>query len=138
MQLTLIKNTDASGVESLSYRVARVVYAQTGGISLPLIEAFTSMIKNIAMASSQNVSDIISDSNIFPVLDEADINHSRMYVSSNDKRFQMCQRTAHRMLSGGMPDCCYGATKYHFANVIPDWATSRGYIADIDGVLFYQ
>lgn len=138
MQLTLIKNTDASGMESLSYRVARVVYAQTGGISLPLIEAFTSMIKNIATASNQNVSDIISDSDIFPVLHSTDMNHSRLYVSANDKHFQVCQRTAHRMLSGGLGDCCYGATKYHFANVIPDWATSRGYIADIDGVLFYQ
>ena len=46
MQLRLIKNTDMDA--TLSYRVARVVYEQTGAETLRVVEALTSMIKNIS------------------------------------------------------------------------------------------
>ena len=137
MQMTLIKNTDTSSVTSHAYKIARIVYAQTGAMTLPLVEAFTSMIKNISDKSGVAIIDIIQDASLFPVLMSDDINHNRIHVHANERAFQMCVRTAYRMLSGGLGDCCYGATKYHFANTMPDWATSRGYIADIDGVLFY-
>lgn len=137
MHMTLIKNTDTSPVTTRAYKIARIVYAQTGATSLPLVEAFTSMIKNISEKSGMPILDIVGDSSLFPVLCKTDVNHHRMAIPANDRAFQMCVRTASRMLHGCLPDCCYGATKYHSANVIPDWATSRGYIADVDGFLFY-
>ena len=137
MQMTLVKNPDPSGNASLAYKIARVVFAQTGGVSLTLVCAFTSMIQNFSNASGVAVSDFIVDKSVFPALDKFDRNHSRLHVSANSRAFQMCVRTAHRMLMGMLPDTCYGATRFHYCDEIPAWATSRGYIADIDGILFY-
>jgi hypothetical protein len=131
MQLKLIKNTDMSA--TLSYRIARVVYEQTGAETLHVVEALTSMIKNLSDKTGVDISDIISDKTIFA--DENKILNTADNV--NDRKFQMCVRVASRMLSGGLPDCCHGATKFHHANVIPDWAIARGYIDDVDGLLFY-
>ena len=137
MQLTLIKNPDTSGTTNMAYKIARVVYAQTGGVSLPLVCAFTSMIKNLSDASGVTISNLICDKTIFPALSDSDVNHVRLHVPAQNRAFQMCVRTAYRMLMGHLPDSCYGATKFHYADEIPAWATSRGYIADIDGILFY-
>jgi hypothetical protein len=137
MQITVIRNPDMSGTTNMAYKIARVVYAQTGGVSLPLVCAFTSMIKNLSDASGVSISNLISDRTIFPALKGSDINHVRLHVPAQNRAFQMCVRTAYRMLMGQLPDSCYGATKFHYSDEIPAWATSRGYIADIDGVLFY-
>ncbi|MBE6457693.1 MAG: hypothetical protein E7011_02720 [Alphaproteobacteria bacterium] len=135
MQLTLIQNPDASA--SLAYQIARVVFAQTGATSLSLVEAMTSMIKNLSAKTNRSVSSIIRDKTIFDVLDTASPHHGRLTVPASSRQYQMCLRTAQRMLSGLLPDCCNGATMYHHANILPDWAIARGYIADIDGILFY-
>ena len=135
MQLTLIKNPDAT--ISPVYKIARIIYAQTHGSSLTAVEAFASMIANISRASGLSVLDIISDKNIFDANDVNSANHEYLSVPANNRAFQMCLRTAQRMLSGVLPDTCYGATRFHYADTIPSWATSRGYIADIDGILFY-
>ena len=137
MQMTLIKNPDTTGTANMAYKIARVVYAQTGAVSLPLVCAFTSMIKNLSEASGIPVPDLIVDKSVFPVLSDSNIWHSRLHVCAQNRGFQMCVRTAYRMLMGHLPDCCYGATRFHYADEIPAWATSRGYIADIDGILFY-
>ena len=137
MQMTLVKNPDTSGHMNLAYKVARVVYAHTGGVSLPLVCAFTSMIKNLSDASGVDISNLIMDQTIFPALSAGNENNSRLYVAANTRAFQMCVRTAYRMLMGQLPDSCYGATRFHASDTIPSWATSRGYIADIDGILFY-
>ena len=63
MQLKLIKNTDMSA--TLAYRIARIVYEQTGAETLHVVEALTSMIKNLSDASGICISDLISDENIF-------------------------------------------------------------------------
>ena len=135
MQLTLIQNPDASA--SLAYQIARVVFAQTGATSLSLVEAMTSMIKNLSAKTNRSVSSIIRDKTIFDVLDTASPHHGRLTVPASSRQYQMCLRTAQRMLSGLLPDCCNSATMYHHANILPDWAIARGYIADIDGILFY-
>ncbi len=135
MNLSLIHNTDTSACPA--YRVARIVYAQTGAKSLNLVEAFTSMIKNISNASGIAIEKIISDKNIFDVLLDSSPRHTRLQVFPTDCGFQMCLRVAQRMLHGGLPDCCYGATKFHYSDEMPEWARARGYIADIDGILFY-
>ena len=118
---------------TLAYRIARIVYEQTGAETLHVVEALTSMIKNLSEKTGVEISKIISDKTIFSdenkMVDTADC--------INNRKFQMCVRVASRMLSGGLPDCCYGATKFHHANVMPDWAIARGYIDDVDGLLFY-
>lgn len=135
MQLTLIKNTDKS--KSVSYKIARIVFAETGAKSLRVVEAMTSMIKNHAIKFNRDFTDIISDANLFTALNVNSPNHNLINVAADDNRFQMCLRVAGRMLNNSLPDCCYGATCCHHDEYIPQWATSRGYIADIDGFLFY-
>ena len=68
MQLTLISNPDSSA--SLAYQIGRVVYAQTGGTSLRLVEAMTTMIKNLSTKTNRSMHEIIRDKNIFSVLDK--------------------------------------------------------------------
>ena len=135
MQLTLISNPDSSA--SLAYQIGRVVYAQTGGTSLRLVEAMTTMIKNLSTKTNRSMHEIIRDKNIFSVLDKNSLFHERLTVPASSRHFQMCVRTAARMLGGELADCCNGATIFHHADILPDWAIARGYIADIDNVLFY-
>lgn len=137
MQMNIVKNPDESGCMNLAHKIARVVYAQTGASSLVLVNAFTSMIQNLSDASGVEILNLIADKSIFPVLDSSDINHYRLHVSANVRAFQMCVRAAYRMLKGQLPDSCFGATRFHRSDEMPAWATSCGYIADIDGMLFY-
>ena len=135
MHVTLIKNTDTS--ETLAYRIARVVFAETGASSLSGVEALVSMIKNASDVSGVSVARIIQDKTMFESLSPTSVHHSRIFEPANSRGFQMCVRVVKRMLAGGLGDMCFGATRFHHASVIPSWATSRGYIADIDGMLFY-
>lgn len=135
MQLTLIKNTDMGC--GLAYKVARVVYAETCASSLPVVEALTSMIANLSSASGREISSLISDSDLFESLHPESTNHENLYVSVETKAFQMCLRVAQRMLRGTLGDKCFGAIKFHRTEQLPQWAIARGYIADIDGLLFY-
>lgn len=135
MQLTLISNPDPS--QSLAYRVARLVYAETGASSLPVVQAFTSMIANRARGMGVDIESLIGDSELISALNPESAFHQRLSVAPSNRGFQMCLRVARRMLTGALPDCCFGATKFHHADSIPDWATSLGYIDDVDGILFY-
>lgn len=135
MQLTLIKNPDAS--KSIEYKIARIVFAETQARSLHAVEALTSMIKNISVISGLPFNQIISNKNLFTSLNENSPTHAYIKTEPINKGFQMCLRVVNRMIHGNLPDCCYGATKFHSDDYIPEWAMSRGYIADIDGLLFY-
>ena len=135
MQLTLIKNPDES--KSDVYKIARVVYAETHATSLRAVESLTSMIANIARTSGRSYADIVSDTELFPALNPASSSHHLLATDANERGLQMCVRVAMRMMRGALPDTCNGATCFHHSDVIPPWATSRGYIADIDGLLFY-
>lgn len=135
MQLTLIKNTDAS--KSIEYKIARVVFAETQARSLRAVEALTSMIQNLSAASGLTPNQIVTDKNLFESLNKLSPTHKYFQTEPTNKGFQMCLRTVKRMLHGALPDCCYGATRFHTDEHIPEWAMSRGYIADIDGLLFY-
>lgn len=135
MQMTLIKNTDETA--TMAYKIARVVYAETGATSLAGVEALTSMIKNLSEKSGVEVEAIIADKDIFQSLKQSSPKNERLGVRADNRAFQMCVRVASRMLAGGLSDACYGATKFHSVDVMPGWAVARGYIADIDGMLFY-
>ena len=92
MQFQLITNPDTS--KSLAYKIARVVYAETGAKSLRVVEALTSMIKNFSVASEHDMEQIISDSNVFEVLKTSSPYHERMFVAPTSCGFQMCLRVA--------------------------------------------
>ncbi len=135
MNLRLIKNPDTS--KKILYQVARVVYAETSASSLAVVEAMTSMIKNLSRATDQEISAIISDENIFTVLKKTSVRHSLLQIPPTNRGFQMCLRVAGRMLSGLLPDMCNGAVRFHHSDVLPQWARARGYILDLDEILFY-
>ncbi len=116
----------------------RVVYAASnGGGSLAAVEALTSMIRNICVRDMRDLSDIISDKNLFECLSDDSPRNEYMRVDANHRGFAMCLRVAGRMINGGLADECFGATRFHYADDIPGWAMSLGYIAQIDNILFY-
>lgn len=128
MELELISNDTQMTRDA--YKIARTVYAETSGKSLPLVEAFTSMIANIARARGITPASVVDDAGLFT-------HNANTEIDTTGRAFQMCLRTAQRMLRGNLMDASHGATRFHAANQMPDWAVSRGYIADIDGMLFY-
>ena len=135
MNLRLIKNPDES--KKLSYQIARVVYAETSASSLAAVEALVSMIDNASRATGKSIAQIISDTNMFESLSVTSARHDMLSVPPTSRAFQMCLRVANRMLMGGLPDMCRGATSFHRSETMPDWARARGYILDIDELLFY-
>ena len=136
MQLELIKNPDESQI--VIYKVARIIYAETYLPTLPSVEALASMIKNITVQTNRNIIDIIDDADLFSVLKPESPRHKYLSVDANEKAFQMCIRVVKRMVYGDLQDTCSGATRFHRADEMPDWAIARGYIADVDGLLFYN
>lgn len=132
MQLELIKNTDEN--KRITYKIARVIYSETRAISLPAVEALTSMIKNISCRSGRSFEEIVNDADMFTSLKNKENSKN---IDINSRGFQMCLRVVSRMIKGGLLDSCNGATRFHHADEMPAWAQSIGYVADIDGLLFY-
>jgi hypothetical protein len=130
MNPKLIKNTDESKI--VAHKIARLVRAETNASSLAAVEALTSMIANRRDATRQQPAQIIQDTEIFHAQsDDMPTNES------GERGFQMCLRAARRMLNGDLPDSCCGATRFHRSDTLPEWAVARGYIAEIDGLMFY-
>ncbi len=129
--------TAQSDTMMLAHRIAHIVYAETHAYSLRVVEALNSMISNRAKKNNMKIDDVISDSILFESLNNDSVRHHDLYVDSNRPDFQMCVRVAIRMLHGNLPDMCRGATMFHRSDLLPHWAIARGYIADIDGILFY-
>lgn len=137
MNLEIIKNPNESQI--VTYKVARVIYAETyPSTTLSSAEAMASMIRNIMIRDEQSVIDVISNKDLFDSLNEKSPRHEYINVDArNNRALQMCVRVVERMLHGNLTDTCFGATRFHRADEMPDWATSLGYIADVDGLLFY-
>ena len=135
MQLTVIQNSDDTKITM--YKLARIIYAETLATSLPSVEAMASMIYNIHKKCNKSFEDISHDKNLFESLNEKSDRHQYLKVNADDKKFQMCLRTVQTMMRGNLRDYVFGATNFHHANVMPDWARSRGYIAEFDDLLFY-
>lgn len=135
MQLTLIENPD--NTKSVLYKLSRIVYAETLGESLQIVEAMSSMIYNIHKQYEKSFEEIASDENIFESLNENSERHKYLNVSVDERKFQMCLRIVRTMMHGNLRDSVFGATKFHHADVMPQWATARGYIAEVADILFY-
>ena len=121
----------------MSYKIARIVYAETNANSLPLVEAFASMIYNIHIKYAKSFDDIVNGDDLFESLNENSARHDLLNINANDKKFQMCLRVVQTMMHGNLCDSVFGATNFHHTDVMPNWATSRGYIAEFDDILFY-
>lgn len=135
MQLALIKhqNDFASDV----YKIARVIYAETYAQSLRVVEALASMISNGARKTNKTELDFVMDSGLFESLNKNSERHDLLKVNSDARTFQMCLRVVDKMLKQNLADCCFGATKFHRTELNPDWSLARGYILELDGLLFY-
>lgn len=121
----------------LAKRIAHIVYAETLAISLRVVEALTSMIRNRAKKTNQDISEIVSDAQLFESLNKNSERHKYLCTDETSNKFQMCLRVATRMLHENLEDMCWHATNFHRQEFLPNWAVARGYIADIDGILFY-
>ncbi len=121
----------------LAYDVARIVYAETLATSLRVVEALTSMISNATKNNYHDIAKMIQDKNIFESINIESQRHKYLYVDTSRRDFQMCLRVAMRMLHGNLVDTCNRATRFHRAELMPQWANACGYVADIDGILFY-
>ena len=135
MQMEIIEAHDET--IALAYAVARIVYAETLAKSLRVVEALTSMIYNAAAHDIKNIRHIIFYSQIFESLRAESTRHEFLSVDALRRDFQMCLRTSKTMLHGNLLDMCNHATMFHRAEFLPSWAVARGYICDIDGILFY-
>ena len=118
-------------------KIARVIFAETCGKSLRVVEALASMIQNGAHATNQSAMDFVMNSGLFESLDKNSNNHDLLQVNQNARTFQMCLRVTDKMLKHNLPDCCFGATKFHRDEFNPSWSVARGYILERDGLFFY-
>lgn len=135
MQLTLIQNPD--NTKSVLYKLARIIYAETLATSLRITEAMASMIYNIHIKYKKSFENIANDSNLFDSLNVQSKRNKYLNVNIDDRKFQMCLRVVQKMMNGNLSDSVVGATNFHHADVMPDWAINRGYIAEFDDLLFY-
>ena len=135
MHLTLITNNDDS--QKVSYKLARIIFAETDALSLQIVEAMASMINNIHIKYDKSFESISKDSDLFECLNEKSSHNKNLDVPANDRKFQMCLRVVQTMMRGNLQDTVFGATKFHHANIIPQWAMSRGYISECEDILFY-
>jgi len=131
MQLTFKRH------QSDADKIARVIFAETCGQSLRVVEALASMIANGARAHNQSPIDFVMKSNLFESLDKKSTRHDLLNVNPSARTFQMCLRVTDRMLKNCLEDCCFGATKFHRTEFNPDWSIARGYILEMDGLFFY-
>ena len=53
--------TNCANMTRDAYKIARTVYVETSGKSLPLVEAFTSMISNIARVRGIAPASVVDD-----------------------------------------------------------------------------
>ena len=135
MQLKLITNSDDT--QSVPYKLARIIFAETDAKTLSVVEAMASMIYNIHIKYGKSFEAISKDFNLFECLNLKSSRNQNLNVDPNTKKFQMCLRAVKTMMHGNLPDSVFGATKFHHANIIPQWAMSRGYISECEDILFY-
>lgn len=134
-QLVLIKNPDDTQITV--YKLARIIFAETGATSLQIVEAMASLIYNIHIKHNKSFKDIANDKDIFDVLDEQSPRYQYLDIDADNRKLQMCVRIIKTMMRGNLQDSVFGATNFHHMDVIPQWAIARGYIMECEDILFY-
>ena len=135
MQLNLITNNDDTQI--VSYKLARIIFAETDALSLQIVEAMASMINNIHIKYDKSFESIAKDNDLFECLNSKSSRNKNLNVAANDRKFQMCLRVVQTMMRGNLQDTVFGATKFHRTEFNPSWSLARGYILDMDRLLFY-
>lgn len=135
MQLRLIKNTEPA--RAALYKMARIIYAETRGLSLAEAEALASMVGNLSEQTGRDIIDIADDADLFESLRPESDRHSYLNVSVDTRAFQMCLRVVQKLIKGNLPDRARGATRFHRVEFLPDWAVARGYIKETPQLMFY-
>jgi len=134
-EFSLIKNDNED--KAAIYKLARIVFAETQASSLLAVESLCAMVCNLCVSTGRNIKDIVTDESIFESLSKKSARHQDLLIDSNSSAFQMCLRTVKRMLSGQLQNQIMNATKFHRVENLPDWAVPLGYVAEVDGLLFY-
>ena len=135
-ELFLIKNDDIAKITL--YKIARIIFAETRASSLLAVESLASMIGNLREKSGRELSDIASDDSAFESLCKNSPRNRDLFIDSARSDFQMCLRVTRRMMMGKLKDRVMGATRFHRAENLPEWAIACGYIAEIDDLFFYK
>ena len=128
--LTLFVNDDDENIAV--HRLARCIYAETGAKSLAAVEALCVMARN----TGRKIADLAADENVFESLRGDSPRHKSLLVDSQSPGFQMCLRAVKNM--GALSDTINGAVRFHHADVLPEWATALGSVAEVEGMLFYK
>jgi hypothetical protein len=136
MSLHLIKNDCPESIAL--YKIARAVYAETYGASLAAVEALCAMISNLCLKTMRPLADVAADETVFECLRKESERHAALFIKSDRREFQMCLRVVKRMAHGYLPDSVSGATRFHRAEHLPDWAVASGYVAEAGDLFFYE
>ncbi len=119
------------------YRIARIIYAETKGNSLPVKEAFASMIQNRKQKLGLSLEAISDDKNLFGSLNHNSKMNQDIFVSLDNPEFAICLRLAKRIVAGNLSDVVFGAVRFHHDDENPAWALAEGYVYQLNDLLFY-
>lgn len=129
-KLKIFTNADVKSI--CESRLARCIYAETLSSSLHAVEQLCVMVRN----TNRNLIEIANDKSVFESLNQNSPRHKYLLVNYEDPKFQICLRAVQNMKN--LPDKIMNATRFHRADIIPDWATAIGSIAETDDLLFYK
>jgi hypothetical protein len=128
--LKIFTNPDDKTINE--WHLARCIYAETMAESLSSVEQLCVMVRNTGI----DISELVNDETVFESLNKKSTRHKYLFVKYDEQKLQMCLRVVKNMKS--IPDKIFGATRFHRSDVLPEWATSIGSIAEIDGLSFYR
>jgi hypothetical protein len=95
------------------------------------------MIANIRKKQGRDLTELSEDPNAFECLNRASGRHADLLIRYESPALQMCRRTLQRALTGVLPDGVRGATRFHRAELLPEWATAIGSIHETPNLHFY-
>lgn len=130
-ELKLFVNDDIDSIAE--HQLARCIFAETLASSLCVVEALCRMVQN----TKRDIAEIANDKNVFESLSPASHRHKELLVDYNNAGFQMVLRCVRNMKKGIIQDKIFGATRFHRADIMPEWANSVGSISEIDNLFFY-
>lgn len=119
------------------YKLARIIFAETKGNSLPVKEAFAVMIQNRKQKLGLSFETIAGDEKLFGSLNRNSKLNKDFYVDVNNLEFAICLRLAKRIVAENLSDTIFGAVRFHHDDENPAWAVAEGYICQLNNLLFY-
>lgn len=127
--------------------LARTLWGEARGESLPGIEAVANVILNrVKVAQQRNgfwwgndITSVCRKPYQFSCWNKSDPNYLKLvHVTADDRAFAMCQRIARRAINNVLVDNTDGATHYHADSITASWATGRVPTTIIGHHIFYR